>query len=115
MWSGTWGGTLADTTTTGTGGASRYSPVRQDNAWRAEWPLDDASYPEVVGFSFGSVINLYFAHSQTAGTPPILKGDRLVGTTVESVEKSVDPKSNVPTVVVSGRGGTLTTNLTIPG
>lgn len=104
-WSGTWQNRLAEVTTSANTG-TRYANVAEDNQWRFEMPMDDPQYPEVLGFTRGTIISaIYFEHSSLS--------DKLVQTTVESCEKVVDSTSDVPRVVVTGRGGNLYPNVAV--
>lgn len=92
----------------GEAGGTAYAGVVNDPQWRAEFPLDDAAFPEALGLKGGTILSqMWFYHSTT-------KADRLCLTTVESVEKVRNSQQDVVRVIVSGRGGRLTENLTPP-
>lgn len=102
-----WGGRLADVTTSGTPGTA-YQGVRQDPTWTADFPMDDAAFPEAIGFQFGNLIAvMYFKHGSSA------LSDKLVNTTVETVEKIKNAGGDVVRVRVTGRGGFVTPNVTV--
>lgn len=104
---------LTDVTTTASGNGTSYSNVRYDPRWTFEAPLDAAAYLQDLGFTSGAtIVDLYFRHSTSGGA---IKGDKVSGTTVASVEEVTDATNDVTRIRVSGQGGTYAANQTIPG
>jgi len=111
-WSGNWENRLAETTTSGSGGGTRMAPTVTHPQWTAEFPQDDANYPEALGFTPGLVIStMYFDSGAKSGGNQ--RADKIVSTTIRSVEKATDSTSDVPRIVVRGEGGTLSYNQAI--
>lgn len=106
-WSASWTGRGAEVTTSGNT-CAQYAPTIIDPSWTASFPMDDPNFPEVIGLvaNTNPANAFYFKHGNST------KADKLVGTYIESVQKSSNSNSDVPRVVVTGKGGTLTTNVT---
>ena len=93
---------LAEVSTGATTG-TRYALVRNDPQWQIDLPLDDAAFPEVIGWVSGATVTIKF---KTTGT----KCDIITNTTVGNVTKTVDTNGDAIRVVVTGQGGDLTYN-----
>ena len=108
-WSGNWRSRLGEVTKSDSGGGTRFKAVVQDNQWSFECPRDDVAFPEAAGLTQGAdVATLIFKLG--AGD----KADILSNTTVEDVSPTCDNQGDVVRVTVSGKGGTLAPNQTIP-
>ncbi len=111
-WAGNWGNRLAEVTTSGNTGGTAYAPVINDPQWTAEFPQDDTNYPEALGFTPGLVIAKMFFDSGALATAA-QRADKILNTTIESVDKTTDSSGDVPRIVVRGKGGAITYNQAI--
>lgn len=108
-WTGNWMARLAEVTTSGSGGGTRYASVLQDPQWSAEWPWDSVDYPVALGLTPGAnIATMYFLTGNSG------KCDQLTNTTVETVEKINDATADVPRVRATGRGGVVTLDASNP-
>jgi hypothetical protein len=120
-WTASWTARLGEVTTSGslaaaiaveptaTVGGSQYAGVVQDNSATCDFPLDDPAFPETLGFTPGLIIEtMFFKHGAST------KADKLVLTTVESVEKHYDAAGDVERVTVRVKGGTVIPNFAAP-
>jgi hypothetical protein len=90
-------------------GGSQYAPCLQDPSWTIEIPRDDTLFPEALGLIQGTFITtLWFKLGS------VNKADRLDATTVESVNEVCDNKGDVIRVTVTGKGGMVTNNQSLP-
>jgi hypothetical protein len=106
-WSANWRVRLAEVTQSDSGGATLYLGVVEDNEWTWEAARDDTNYPEALGLSPGYVISdLRFKLGAGSSC------DKLVNTTIETVDPVVDNKGDVVRVTIRGKGGKLTANTT---
>jgi len=109
-WNGNWRTILANVTQSDCGGATKYFPTNHDPSWTISLCRDDTAYPEAVGLTTGTVIAAIFFRLGSA-----TKADKIVNTTVESVDPVVDTATGeVVRVTITGKGGLVTFNQNLP-
>ncbi len=111
-WSASWRAMTPNVTQSSglVAGATLYQGTIQDNTWEWRCARDDTNYPEAVGFVPGvTIAELHFKLGSTSKT------DKIVYTTVESVDPECDSESGeVIRVTIRGKGGLVTKNQTPP-
>lgn len=87
--------------------ATNFEKVVPHYEWTAEIPWDDTKLPDTDGtLNEGAKVTLKFTDG---GSTKFLT---LTDTSVETLEEVVDVANNIITVVLSGKGGTLTRQVT---
>lgn len=97
---------LTENTTSGNT-ATNYAKVVPDYSWEVMGPWDDTRLPDTdEGMNEGDVVTVKFEKG-TSG-----KFATLTNTTVETVEETEDVANDIIRYRASGKGGTLTRDLT---
>ncbi len=87
--------------------ATNFEPIIDHYEWTVVVPWDDTNLPDVdVGLEEGLKVTIKF---NDAGSG---KFKTLTNTTVESLEEQYDSDQNIMMVTITGRGGTLTRQVT---
>lgn len=108
-WAGDWDSRLAEVTQSDSGGGTAYKHVVEDPKWTAEFAFDDTIFIETLGWDSGTELEeIFFKKGASALC------DLVSNTTVETVNYTCDNQGDVVRVRVTGKGGTVTTNVGVP-
>lgn len=97
---------LAETTHSGNT-ATAFAKIVPHYEWTVKVPWDDTNLPDTdAGLTEGSLVTIIFLDGGSGKTCT------LTNTSVESIEEEQDVQNNIIIAVISGKGGTLTRQVT---